>query len=53
MGDGTAHGTGEGETRVESDTRKLLGLSGLDLLLDSVDLDAAGGGGRSLGRHCV
>ena len=52
MGEGAADGTGEGEARVEGDTRELLGLSGLDVLLDSVELDAAGGGGRGLSRHC-
>lgn len=52
MGEGAADGTGEGEARVESDTRELRGLSGLDVLLDSVNLDAAGGGGRGLGGHC-
>ena len=52
VGEGAADGTGEGEARVEGDARELLGLSGLDVLLDSVDLDAAGGGGRGLSRHC-
>lgn len=52
MGEGAADGTGEGETRVEGDARELLRLGGLDVLLDSVDLDATGGGGRGLSRHC-
>lgn len=52
MGEGAADGTSKGEARVEGDTRELLGLSGLDVLLDSVELDAAGGGGRGLSRHC-
>ena len=52
VGEGAADGTCEGEARVEGDTRELLGLSGLDVLLDSVELDAAGGGGRGLSRHC-
>jgi hypothetical protein len=52
VGEGAADGTSEGEARVEGDTRELLGLSGLDVLLDSVELDAAGGGGRGLSRHC-
>jgi len=52
VGERAADGTGKGEARVESDTRELLGLSGLDVLLDSVELGAAGGGGRSLGGHC-
>ena len=51
MGEGAADGTSEGEARVEGDARELLGLSGLDVLLDSVELDAAGGGGRGLSRH--
>jgi hypothetical protein len=52
VGERAADGTGEGEARVESDTRELLGLSGLDVLLDGVELGAAGGGGRGLGGHC-
>jgi hypothetical protein len=52
VGEGAADGTGEGEARVESDARELLRLSGLDVLLDSVELDAAGGLRRGLGRHC-
>jgi hypothetical protein len=52
VGERAADGTGEGEARVESDARELLGLSGLDVLLDSIELGAAGGGGRSLGGHC-
>lgn len=52
MGERAADGTGEGEARVESDTRELLGLSGLDVLLDGIKLGAAGGGGRGLGGHC-
>ena len=52
MGEGAADGTGEGEARVEGNTRELLRLGGLDVLLDSVKLDAASGGGRGLSRHC-
>lgn len=52
MGERAADGTGEGEARVEGDAGELLGLSSLDVLLDSVDLDATGGGGRGLSRHC-
>jgi hypothetical protein len=52
VGERAADGTGEGEARVESDTRELLGLSGLDVLLDGVELGAAGGGGRGLSGHC-
>lgn len=42
MGDGTADGTGEGETRVEGEAGQLLRSSSFNLLLDSVELDAAG-----------
>ena len=54
MGDGTADGTGESESGVESETAQLLRLSGLDGLLCVVELREAGGGwGRSSGsRHC-
>jgi hypothetical protein len=50
VGEGAADGTGESETRVEGDARELLRLGGLDVLLDSVELDAASGLRR--GRHC-
>ena len=44
MGDGTADGTSEGESRVEVDAGKLLRVDGsLNLLLDSVELVAASG----------
>lgn len=52
VGEGAADGTGEGEARVEGDARELLGLSSLDVLLDSIDLGATSGGGRGLSRHC-
>lgn len=52
VGDGAADSAGESEARVEGEARQLLGLSGLDVLLDSVDLGAASGGGRGLGGHC-
>jgi hypothetical protein len=48
VGDGTADSTGEGESRVKAETGELLGVDGgLDLLLDSVKLVAAGGNWRS------
>ena len=48
MGDGTADGTSEGESRVEVDAGKLLRVDGgLNLLLDSVQLVAASGDRRS------
>lgn len=52
VGEGAADGTGEGETGVELDAGELRRLSGLDVLLDGIDLGAAGGGGGSLGGHC-
>lgn len=46
VGDGTADGTGKGESRVEVDTAELLwGTLGLDSLLDGVQLAGASRGG--------
>lgn len=42
VGDGTADGTGEGESGVKGDARELLGGVGLDGLLDSIQLHGAG-----------
>jgi hypothetical protein len=47
VGDGTADGTGKGESGVEGEARLLLGGLSLDVLDDGVDL---GGSGR--GSHC-
>jgi hypothetical protein len=54
VGDGTADGTGKGESRVEVETAELLGSGSLDVLLDGVHLGGAGRGrrGSSGGRHC-
>lgn len=52
MGQRAADGTGEGETGVELDAGELRRLSGLDVLLDGIDLGAASRGGGSLGGHC-
>jgi len=54
VGDGTADGTGKGESRVEVESAELLGSGGLDVLLDGIHLGGAGGGrrGSSGGRHC-
>ena len=43
MGDGTADGTGKGESGVESEAGELLRSVGEGLLDDSVDLDGTGG----------
>lgn len=42
MGDGTADGTGESESGVESNTGELLRLVGLNLLLDGINGSDAG-----------
>ena len=52
VGQGTADGTGEGESGVEGETAELLGLIGLDVLLDGIELDRAGRAGRVCGSHC-
>lgn len=46
VGDGAAHGTGEGEARIEGEAGQLLGAGSFDVLLDSVQLGAAGRGRR-------
>lgn len=45
VGDGAADGTGKGEARVESKALELLGLAGLDVLDDGVELLGSGGHG--------
>ena len=54
MGEGTADGAGECKSRVEGYAGELLGVDGLfRLLLERVQLDAAGRRGRCCGAHCV
>lgn len=50
VSDGAAESTGKGETGVQIDTGELLGLEGLDVLDDGVDLGRAGG--LRAGSHC-
>lgn len=56
VSNGTADGAGEGEAGVEGETRQLLGVELLlSLLLEGVELVAAGGGRRCCrsSAHCA
>lgn len=55
VGDGTADGTGEGESRVKVDTGRFCWVGSDGLVLQGIELDGARRGGRYAGRHgrCV
>lgn len=50
VGDGAAESASEGEAGVQVDAGRVLGLSGLDVLDDGIDLGRAGG--LRAGSHC-
>lgn len=52
MSDGAADRTGKGKAGVEVDSAQLPWVLGLGDLLEGVELDRAGGGGRCCGSHC-